>query len=1034
MCAIDEKQHKGNSRFRFDGGSVSSCRAKAVFFLAAFMVAAVAAGDVFYWIGDGCGEKTWGAFGDHKNWLVGTNHVDCTNPQGLVPGADDEIFIGEHGESPYYARWFFDLGGATRTVKCINSPHLDWKRRYMSVTNGTLEFAGSFTNRRFEVKIFDDGKLKVGDGAVSLLGDSGTRSAIKVYDGGSFELGGDVSFYNYDTEVHPGGSFTLDTSRFVFSVNNNNSDAHAGQGIFNEGTTDFPGGVILAGTARWADPTVFHIRQAAGTMTLGGDIRRDRGTSGRGELKFSLAGGVLKATDDVSFIGLLSASTDPDTFAELCVTDDHTLDISPFSFGENTSLVKTGSGRLKTASLPATLSVESGTLCPLVSCSLSDVSFSPGTTLEFCVSGFEIQRLPNVAEMNFKVDTGNLGPGVTLVRSDDGDLLEAIAERLSPALPAGLRTHVEPGALKLAMDASNPFSSDGELDLSSVSGWKEQVVPSGADVFVVGGSTVALIGPDTPAFKSITLTDGAVLKVAPGTVLPKITTIYSAKVVFEAGAESVFTNGYDSRATGNELPVIEIRTNAAVNVGRGFVFRNVDLHLYGTVSATNQVVFGGAAADETAYFAMTSDGGSIELRGKGGSYRRFVSPEQGGRVEVVRDILIRDTRMLPDNDGYWGSGKEYASLQIGYQNPIDIPFEVVVDGCFLDIGYEPNSISGGATVKCVNGGGLYKPRGYAHPGFHAQTQIYGMGRVVLEDGSYLRFSKSNARTDSILVRCLAFNPHNEGTEQLVLRGGSRYCVHQQYGNGKAIAVFEDSYCDIPTLMETNKDFTAVSDTREWLTDVFNGMHSVRIVDGSSLYLRATNDLWGLEWDRDVRLADVPLTGGGSLVVTNAASGNPFRATVVCGSNTATGIATAYPDVGGDDSALLFNDGANWAGTVAANGHVALTNVLDGSAARVSFNALTLDGDFPVRVWEDANDMVDLAAASLTGPGRIRPVAMGGRTFIPGDTFPFGKYPAGAEYPVRTGKDWVLFATETDDPDVVLLNLRYSPRGLVLSFR
>lgn len=68
------------------------------------------------------------------------------------------------------------------------------------------------------------------------------------------------------------------------------------------------------------------------------------------------------------------------------------------------------------------------------------------------------------------------------------------------------------------------------------------------------------------------------------------------------------------------------------------------------------------------------------------------------------------------------------------------------------------------------------------------------------------------------------------------------------------------------------------------------------------------------------------------------------------------------------------------------------------------------------------------------PGRIKPVAMDGRVFVPGESFRFGTYPAGAAYPERTGKDWVLFATETDDSDMVMLNLRYSPRGLVINFR
>jgi hypothetical protein len=644
----------------------------------------------------------------------------------------------------------------------------------------------------------------------------------------------------------------------------------------------------------------------------------------------------------------------------------------------------------------------------------------------------ELESLPNAAAMGFVVDMGNLGPGVTLVRSSDVSLLETIAAKIS--LPSGVKTLVKDGSLRLATDAADSFSSNGELDLSDPSGWRNATVPSGADVHVTGDSTVALIGPGSPQFRSVTVSDGAVLKVAPGTVLPEIAMSYSGKILFVPGEESVFTNGFDASAAANSLPVIEIPTNAAVDIGRGFVFKNVDLRLYGKITATNSVVFGGAAAGETAYFAMASDGGTVELKGKTGNAKRFVSPEQGGRVEVVRDILIRNTRFLPENNRFWGVSTDWASLQIGYQNPSDIPFTVTVDGCFMDIGYEVNSIGGGATVRCVNGGGLLRPLGYAHPGFHAKTEICGNGRIVLDGGSYFRFTKSDARKDSIKIETVKFMPADEGTEQLTLRGGSRFCAHQTFGNRKAVASFEDSYCDIPSLPRTSSDFPDVTDTRVWLTSVFNGLRSVKIADGSTLYLRATNDLWGVNWDRDVLVADVPFTGGGSLVVTNAASGNGFRATVVNGFNTVTGIATACPDVCGDDSTLLFADGANWAGTVVANGHVALTNVQNGAAARVSFNALRLDGTFPLRVWASTNDMVDVASASLDGDGCIKPVAMDGRSFEPGDTVPFGTYPAGASFPLRTGRDWVMFATDTDNPGRVMLNLRYSPRGLVLSFR
>jgi hypothetical protein len=904
----------------------------------------------------------------------------------------------------------------------------------MSVTNGTLQFAGSFSNRRFDIKICSGGVLKVGDNAVSQFGDSGTASAFTVQKGGRLEIGGEVSIYNYATAVKSGGTLIFAPS--VFKYHGNNSSNNTGQQIVNEGTAEFPGGIKLEGYIGTNNGFLeFPVRQQSGIMTVGGDVCRVRSNGyNNGDMAFVLAGGVLNVTADVSFLDLSRAVTEAGTAAELRVAEGATLDMSPFKYGDNTVLTKTGAGRIKIADLPASLAVQSGVLCPLVPGDLAGVSFAPQTTLEFCVPGFALQSLPNAAEMNFTVDVGSLGAGVTLVTSADETLLATIASKIAVSLPAGLKALVVDGALKLDIDNVNSFSSSGELSLGDASGWKGGSVPAGADVFVTGGSTVALLAPDTPEFKSVTVTGGAVLKVAPGTVLPRIATEYSGKVLFEAGGESVFTNGYSSSAARNELPVIEIAEGAVVNVGGGFEFKNVDLRLYGKVSATNSVVFGGAAAGETAYFAMTADGGTIELRGKGGSVKRFVSPAAGGRVEVVRDILIKNTAILPDNSS--GSASEYSALQIGYFNPADAVFTVTVDGCYLDIGYEPNYIAGGATVKCVNGGGLLKPRGYSHPGFHAKTQIIQKGRIELESGSYFKFSKSDARTDNKVVNSLLFSPDvsEGGFEQLVLRGGSSFCVHQTYGNGKASAVVDNAYWDIPLLLNTYADFPDVTDTRKWLTDPFNGFHSVKIADGSCLYIRATNDLWGATWDRDISLADVPMTGGGSLIITNAASGNDFRVTVVASANTATGIATALPDVNGDNAALLFNDGANWGGTVVANGHVALTNLQRAAAARVAFNALRLDGDFPVRVWPDSNDMVDIAVESLDGDGCLVPVAVDGREFAIGETFAFGTYPAGAGFPERTGRNWKLIATATDDPAKVMLNLRYSPRGFIFNVR
>ena len=140
--------------------------------------AAAGFGDVFSWIGDGNGLCKWGAFGDPSNWVAGTDQTNGANPAGLIPGAGDELYAGRHGDSPFNARWYFDLGGSYHSLKCVNSPKLDWKRRYMSITNGTLEFVESLSARYLDVRICDGGVLKSGRSAVSDLGDSGTRMAV----------------------------------------------------------------------------------------------------------------------------------------------------------------------------------------------------------------------------------------------------------------------------------------------------------------------------------------------------------------------------------------------------------------------------------------------------------------------------------------------------------------------------------------------------------------------------------------------------------------------------------------------------------------------------------------------------------------------------------------------------------------------------------------------------------------------------------------------------------------------------------------
>jgi hypothetical protein len=159
-------------------------------------------------------------------------------------------------------------------------------------------------------------------------------------------------------------------------------------------------------------------------------------------------------------------------------------------------------------------------------------------------------------------------------------------------------------------------------------------------------------------------------------------------------------------------------------------------------------------------------------------------------------------------------------------------------------------------------------------------------------------------------------------------------------------------------------------------------------------------------------------------------------TITNGANTATGKAFAARTESGAPTALVFADGANWAGEVVADGNVSLTNLVDeGGAATVSFGALKLDGDFPIRIWKSAtgvtNDMVNLASAP-TGNGSFSLVEMEG-TLTAGDRFEIGLYPANAALP-KNARPLSYSAKPSAKEGYVTLVAAYRDKGVFIVVR
>jgi hypothetical protein len=187
-------------------------------------------------------------------------------------------------------------------------------------------------------------------------------------------------------------------------------------------------------------------------------------------------------------------------------------------------------------------------------------------------------------------------------------------------------------------------------------------------------------------------------------------------------------------------------------------------------------------------------------------------------------------------------------------------------------------------------------------------------------------------------------------------------------------------------------------------------------------------------ERVVALADVPITGAGSIALDNA-NANVFGVIVKSGANTATGTASVVaPTEGEGATTLYFANGANWAGTVVADGNVAMTNLVDAAASVTNtFGTLRLDADFPVRVWKSGGKVVAndyLVVDTFDGTERITLVE-GDEALSGGDSFELGKIKAGGNLPKVVGR-WNLSLGPEDDDGYCAITAK-CVQGMMLIF-
>lgn len=369
----------------------------------------------------------YGSFYDSNCWGIG-KVVESENPEGLIPGENDYIYIGTiSGE---YHRYFkFDMGGAVRWVKGISGGLEDptWGFSHINISNGTLGFLSSFTNMRAVVTVENSGRLVLGENCSMQMGSGGAQNSYTVQNGGECIIGGNAYMQIMHATVEAGGKFVFRPTVFNYDnrVNSDNSQSY----LRNSGTLEIPNGFTLGGASKGG--CTFTVEQRGGEMVLGGDIVMADAVD---YLDFKLSNGTVRVANDAAFIGCRTVAMLGAGSAAVDVADGKTADFSTMTFEADTSVVKTGLGSLKLgASVPASLSVEAGRLIIGAAADYgSALTLGEGATLHFAAAGASFASLAGLNAASVTFDESALKPGAVLFTTSDAELAAAMAAKILP--------------------------------------------------------------------------------------------------------------------------------------------------------------------------------------------------------------------------------------------------------------------------------------------------------------------------------------------------------------------------------------------------------------------------------------------------------------------------------------------------------------------------------------------------------------------------------------------------------------------------
>ena len=979
--------------------SFSASRAARFFVAIAAACTALGAGAETYTLGAIDYENNIGSADSPWNWSTASNW----NPEG-VPGSGDSIQwappkTGSHRHAYISLNGDYTVGSLEQNYRTL---HL-YKDPNTVAETVSLTFATQLGGTGYQ----NSHELNAGVKLVVLASATYNCSpSDHAYSGMDIKSGAEADIYGsilsrvMKLDVNGGTLVFAPASYAVHGWGRSQTD-HDEINIAS-GAASFPNGIAMTGT--FTEPN--QVNQSGGTATFGGDFTSQMAWT------YTWSGGTLAITDDSTFGANVALVIPASASVSLDIASGKSFAAPGLSADSTASITVIGGGTFSIAPTTASIILQNGSLGIATSGTydLSNVSVGSGAaTIALTAFGATINSLPAaLASATFIADLSNVAAGTVILNSSDPTVLAKVKSDLDASAPAGMTLAVSGTTLSLEAQSAYAFTTTG--DLLGAAGWGGAVPPAGVEVSIEGSGVVATYASgEIPAWTSITVKNGATLRVTGNATLPPVILNKSATLEIDNNATLTLANAGDISgiAAASQVPVLSVASGATLNVPGGMKFSNVNISLAGTIAATTAggITFGYAAAGETTYIGLAANGGTISIEPGSGDYNTsplaFCSPAAGGTVNAIGSLTLSNSTFLPNyprGDVFPLTVAYQIGFFVGVNNPANVPFEVVFDNTQWGV-LGSFFVKGGATFRLANGGAYKNFESVGYWGRYAQ--IAENGRIVVGRGCEFRM---NALGD-YGSHPLEVTPTSSGHQAIVVEEGGVFETYRFSGNGNGVFVASNSVYTIymPSLYNEHVSSSSGSVTIYDTTNIpFAGFQSVSLGDNATLtFTTRYKVFWDVgqfdenSGDRVVALADVPITGEGSSIVLDNANVNVFGVIVKSGRNTATGSASVVaPGEGEGDTTLYFANGANWAGTVTA-GNVALTNLVNaGAACTNTFGTLDLaDGtELKLRVWKTngaivAHDGLNVGEYVNNG-GRITLVQMD-ESFGAGDKFVIG---------------------------------------------